>query len=458
LAEQILLVDDEPAILSTLSGILKDEGYDVHVAGNGLDALRLVQSNSPEVVLLDIWMPDPDGLVTLQKIKASFPEVIVVMMSGHGSIETAVRAIKLGAYDYIEKPLSLEKVVLMMKHALSEQRLQQENKTLKRIVEKRYEMVGASPAILDLIQQIKMAGPSQGRVLISGENGTGKELVARMIHAESQRSEAPFLEINCAAIPINLIESELFGYEKGAFTGAQRQKKGQFELAHGGTLFLDEIGDMSLSTQSKVLRVLQDQVFYRVGGGERIKVNVRVIAASNKILSEEIKKETFREDLYYRLNVIPLHVPPLRERPEDIPRLVTHFMEELSQEQGLKPKKIDEDAYDLMKQYRWPGNVRELRNITERLMIMVLSQRITRDDLPDFIQYGETFGNGSQTSELISAQASSLKEARSLFEKKHILSKLRENDWNVIKTAETLQIERTYLYRKMKFLGIEAPE
>ncbi len=458
MAEQILLVDDEPAILSTLSGILTDEGYDVHVAGNGVDALRLVQSASPEVVLLDIWMPDPDGLVTLKKIKASSPEVIIVMMSGHGSIETAVKAIKLGAYDYIEKPLSLEKVVLMVKHALTERRLQQENKTLKMMVKKRYEMIGASPPILDLIQQIKMAGPSQSRVLISGENGTGKELVARMIHAQSQRREGPFLEINCAAIPIDLIESELFGYEKGAFTGAQQRKKGQFELAHGGTLFLDEIGDMSLSTQSKVLRVLQDQVFYRVGGGERIKVNVRVIAASNKILSEEIKKETFREDLYYRLNVIPLHVPPLRERVEDIPRLIEHFMKEISQEQGLKPKKIDTESYTLMKRYGWPGNVRELRNITERLMIMVPSQVITRGDLPDFIQYGKAVGDRSQAYQSISTDTSSLKEARSLFEKKHIMEKLEKNDWNVIKTAEALQIERTYLYRKMKFLGIETPE
>jgi len=456
LAEQILLVDDEPAILSTLSGILSDEGYDVHVAGNGVDALQQVKTTSPEVVLLDIWMPNPDGLVTLKKIKASSPEVIVVMMSGHGSIETAVKAIKLGAYDYIEKPLSLEKVILMVKHALTERRLQQENKTLKMMVEKRYEMIGESPPILDLIQQIKMAGPSQGRVLISGENGTGKELVARMIHAESPRKARPFLEINCAAIPSNLIESELFGYEKGAFTGAERQKKGQFELAHEGTLFLDEIGDMSLPTQSKVLRVLQDQVFYRVGGGERIKVNVRVIAASNKDLSEEIKEETFREDLYYRLNVIPLHVPPLRQRAEDIPRLIAHFMKELSQEQGLKPKRIEAEVYDLMKQYGWPGNVRELRNITERLMIMVPSQVITQDDLPDFIQYGE--GDQSQILQSTSTPASSLKEARSLFEKKHILEKLGENNWNVIKTAEALKIERTYLYRKMKFLGIEAPE
>ncbi|MFQ5578998.1 MAG: sigma-54-dependent transcriptional regulator [Nitrospiria bacterium] len=457
MAEKILIVDDEPAILSTLSGILSDEGYDVLEAGNGLDALRLVQTTSPEIVLLDIWMPDPDGLITLEKIKDSSPDVVVVMMSGHGSIETAVKAIKLGAYDYIEKPLSLDKVVLMVKHALTERRLHQENKTLKRIVEKKYEMVGASPAILELLQQIKMAGPSQGRVLISGENGTGKELVARMIHAQSHRREGPFLEINCAAIPINLIESELFGYEKGAFSGAQRQKKGQFELAHGGTLFLDEIGDMALSTQSKVLRVLQDQVFYRVGGGERIKVNVRVIAASNKVLSKEIRKDTFREDLYYRLNVIPLHVPPLRDRAEDIPLLVTHFMKELSQEQGLKPKKVDEEAYDLMNKYAWPGNVRELRNITERLMIMVPSQVIAPKDLPAFLQGGEFMEGQSRAMESISG-VSSLKEARSLFEKKHILEKLDENDWNVIKTAETLQIERTYLYRKMKFLGIEAPE
>ncbi|MFQ5781034.1 MAG: sigma-54-dependent transcriptional regulator [Nitrospiria bacterium] len=457
MSETILIVDDEPSILSTLSGILIDEGYEVRVTGNGLDAIRLVQSNPPAMVLLDIWMPKPDGLETLERLKALFPDLIVVIMSGHGSIETAVKAIKLGAYDYIEKPLTLEKVVLMVKHALTELRLQQENWTLKKLVEKKYEMIGTSPPILRLIKQIRMAGPSQSRVLISGENGTGKELVARMIHAQSLRRNGPFLEINCAAIPDNLIESELFGYEKGAFTGAQYQKKGQFERADGGTLFLDEIGDMALATQSKVLRVLQEQEFHRVGGGERVKVDVRVIAASNKILSEEIKNGAFREDLYYRLNVIPLHVPPLRDRTEDIPLLISYFMKQISQEQGIKAKRIAPEAYGLMNRYRWPGNVRELKNIAERLMIMVPSQVITSQDLPEFIKKDEPPRGQAPSSQSISSPHPSLKEARNRFEKEHILANLEENGWNIIQTAEALQIERTYLYRKMKFLGIEAP-
>lgn len=457
MSESILIVDDEPAILSTLSGVLMDEGYEVHAVANGTEAVRFVQANPPTIVLLDIWMPVPDGIETLKKLKGTLPDLIVIMMSGHGSIETAVKAIKLGAYDYIEKPLSLEKVVLMARHALTEFRLQQENRTLKKLVEKKYEMIGASAAISRLRDQISMAGPSQSRVLISGENGTGKELVARAIHAQSPRREFPFLEINCAAIPENLIESELFGYERGAFTGAQHLKKGQFELADGGTLFLDEIGDMALATQSKVLRILQEQEFLRVGGGERVKVDVRVIAASNKNLIEAIKKGSFREDLYYRLNVIPLHVPPLRDRTEDIPLLISHFMKEISQEQRIKVKQFSPEAIAVLKRYPWPGNVRELKNIVERLMIMVPSVLIFPSDLPDFVRNSPPLDLYNTPFPEIAAPAS-LKEARNIFEKEHIIAKLKENGWNVNQTAEALQIERTYLYRKMKFLGIEAPE
>jgi two-component system nitrogen regulation response regulator NtrX len=454
--DSILIVDDEPSILSTLGGVLMDEGYDIRTAENGSDAIRLVQSNPPLMMLLDIWMPEPDGIETLKKLKILYPEIIIIMMSGHGSIETAVKAIKLGAYDYIEKPISLEKVVLMVKHAFTEFRLRQENRTLKQLMEKKYVMVGESPAILQLQEQIKMAGPSQSRVLISGENGTGKELVAHAIHRQSPRRSAPFLEINCAAIPETLIESELFGYEKGGFTGAQQQKKGQFELASGGTLFLDEIGDMALATQSKVLRVLQEQEFYRVGGSERVKVDVRVIAASNKELAEEIKKGTFREDLYYRLNVIPLRVPPLRERRGDISLLLSHFIKEVSQEQGIKPKEIRPDAVALLRQYAWPGNVRELKNIVERLMIMVPSPIVVPQDLPEFIRNGAAPA-GAFSPFTVPGIPPSLKEARNHFEKEHILAKLNENNWNIVQTAEALRIERTYLYRKMKFLGIEAP-
>lgn len=456
MSETILIVDDEPSILSTLSGVLMDEGYTVVTAEHGAAAIRQVQSQPPALVLLDIWMPEPDGIETLKRLKVLFPELVVIMMSGHGSIETAVKAIKLGAYDYIEKPISLQKVVLMVKHALTEFRLRQENRSLKRLVEKKNEMIGASPTIIRLREQIGMAGPAQSRVLISGENGTGKELVARAIHSQSPRRAQPFLEINCAAIPETLIESELFGYERGAFTGANHQKKGQFELADGGTLFLDEIADMALATQSKVLRVLQEQEYYRVGGSERVKVDVRVIAASNKNLAEEIKKGTFREDLYYRLNVIPLHVPPLRERAEDIPMLLEYFTKELSQEQGIKPKRFSPEAISVLKRYHWPGNVRELKNIVERLMIMVASPVILPQDLPEFVTEGLPPEDNSFPP-VEGGAPGSLKEARNVFEKKYILAKLQENSWNVNQTAEVLQIERTYLYRKMKFLGIEAP-
>ncbi len=456
MAENILIVDDEPAILSTLSGILSDEGYEVQVAESGIEVIPLVQAHPPALVLLDIWMPEPDGIETLQQLRTLYSNLIVIMMSGHGSIETAVKAIKLGAYDYIEKPLSLEKVILMVKHALNEFHLREENRSLKRLVQKKYEMVGASQAILHLKEQIRVSGPSQSRVLISGENGTGKELVARLVHEKSTRRNAPFLEINCAAIPENLIESELFGYERGAFTGAQSRKKGHFELASGGTLFLDEIGDMSLSTQAKVLRVLQEQAFYRVGGNARIQVDVRVIAASNKDLVEEIKEGRFREDLYYRLNVIPLHAPPLRERTEDIPLLIAYFIDAIAQEQGIRAKRITPEAFDLLKHYHWPGNVRELRNVTERLLIMSPTPMITSHDLPAFLRVTEH--PGDEASSLSKKGPAPLKEARSVFEKQHILNALEKKDWNIPQAAEMLQIERTHLYRKMKLLGIKSPE
>ncbi len=458
MSETILIVDDEPAILTTLSGILSDEGYEVQSTGSGLEVIPMVQNTPPALVLLDIWMPEPDGIETLQRLKTFLPNLIVIMMSGHGSIETAVKAIKLGAYDYIEKPLSLEKVVLMVQHALNEFHLREENLTLKKLVAKKYEMVGASRAILHLKEQIRMAAPSHSRVLISGENGTGKELVARTIHAESPRRNAPFLEVNCAAIPENLIESELFGYEKGAFTGASQRKKGQFELASGGTLFLDEIGDMSLVTQAKVLRALQEQAFMRVGGHERVHVDVRVLAASNKDLPSEIKAGRFRDDLYYRLNVIPLNAPPLRERADDIPLLISYFIKQVAEEQGIRAKRFTSEAFEYLKHYAWPGNVRELKNVAERLLIMAPTPIITSHDIPDFIKNATpaTYTPISKGDDP-QGKTKSLKEARSAFERAHILAELTENDWNVPQTAEVLQIERTHLYRKMKVLNIKAP-
>ncbi len=441
----LLIVDDEPAILSTLSAVLRDEGYHVALASTGEAALQSVQSSLPDLVLLDIWMPGIDGIDTLRKMKEIAPILPIVVMSGHGSIETAVRAIKFGAYDFVEKPLSLEKVVLMVRHALHEQQLSEENRELKRRVEKRHEMIGESPSIVQLREQIEKVAPTQSRIFISGENGTGKELVARAIHAKSTRCMGPFVDLNCAAIPETLIESELFGYEKGAFTGAQRQKRGQFEQADGGTLFLDEIGDMAQETQSKLLRALQEQSFHRVGGSTLVKVDVRVIAASNKNIEEAMKQGRFREDLYYRLNVIPLHVPPLRERAEDIPLLAAHFIKALSEEEGIKPKTILPEALTLLKRYAWPGNVRELRNLLERLMILVSDDVISPKDIPHFI------GNANAAVE----SPDSLKTARSQFEREFILKKLSLHNWNVNETAEDLQVERTHLYRKMKLLNIE---
>src|SRR5947208_13360125 len=390
MAESILIVDDEVPILNSLSKILEDEGYDVTLAKSGTEALKLMTTEPPDLLLLDIWMPEMDGLETLRRAREQAPRVHVMMMSGHGSIETAVKAIKLGAYDYIEKPLSLENVTLRVRHALDQHRLQEENLSLRTKVERRFELVGDSPAMQRLGELILTAGPTSGRVLISGENGTGKELVARAIHQQSPRREHAFVAVNCAAIPENLIESELFGHERGAFTGATAQKRGQFEQADGGTLFLDEIGDMSLSTQAKVLRVLQEQRFQRVGGTRPIKVDVRVIAASNKNLMEAIRKETFREDLYFRLAVLQIDVPPLRERREDIPALVKHFMQVNMEEQGLRPREFSQEALEVLQRHDWPGNVRELRNLVERVVIMARGPVIQATDVAPLVrQFGE---------------------------------------------------------------------
>lgn len=452
MSDTILVVDDEPSILSALSGVLKDAGFSVMVAQDGAVALRLLRQDIPRLVLLDIWMPELDGLETLKKIKELHPQMLVVMMSGHGSIETAVKATKLGAYDYIEKPLSLEKITLVIKHALHEQRLEEENLRLRDQVSRQQTLVGESLPIKRLQEIIRTAGPTQSRVLISGENGTGKELVAHSIHQHSLRADQPFVEVNCAAIPETLIESELFGYEKGAFTGAMTMKRGRFELAHGGTLFLDEIGDMSLATQAKVLRVLQEQHFQRVGGTKLIEVDVRVIAASNKNLQEEIKKGNFREDLFYRLNVILIHVPPLSDRKEDIPLLVQNFIALTVEEQGLKPKEITKEAVELLTHYDWPGNVRELKNMVERLMILVPRPVITPEDLEPLLESQILVEpmNASKVSDHFS-----LRQARAVFEKEFISQRLKENGWNISKTAEDLQIERSHLHRKIKLLGIE---
>jgi two-component system nitrogen regulation response regulator NtrX len=450
--EHILIVDDEPAIQSSLKGVLEDEGYRVTAVGSGGEALARVADEPPDLIFLDIWMSGLDGLATLEKIKRVRPEATVVMISGHGTIETAVRATKLGAYDFIEKPLSLEKTLMIAARALEHARLAQENARLRERLDLEWDIVGESPAVQALRQQISTAAPTNGRVLIHGENGSGKQLVARAIHQLSTRAAQPFVEVNCAAIPEELIESELFGHEKGAFTGAVARRKGKFELAHAGTLFLDEIGDMSLKTQAKVLRALEEQAFERVGGKDTIRVDVRVIAASNHNLPDLIALGRFRDDLFYRLDVIPIEVPPLRERKEDIPLLINHFAARFAAENGKRAKTVSVEALAYFLSYEWPGNVRELRNMVERLVIMAPGDIIGPDDLPAPLR-PKDLAPASDT-----ARERTLKEAREAFERAYILGELRANDWNMTRTAEKLGIERSHLYRKIKAYSIAAPK
>jgi two-component system nitrogen regulation response regulator NtrX len=450
-----LIVDDEASIRASLAGVLKDEGYEVLEADSGHAALATVAEHEPDVVLLDIWMPGMDGLETLQRLKAVQPGLPIVIMSGHGTIETAVKATKLGAHDFVEKPLSIEKVMLALQNALNQSRLQSENMRLREKVERRQEMIGQSRAIQKLREQIALAAPSNGWVLIRGANGTGKELVALTIHRLSRRVEKPFIEVNCAAIPEELIESELFGHEKGAFTGAVARKRGRFDLAHEGTLFLDEIGDMSLKTQAKVLRVLQEGTFERVGGSQTIKVDVRVIAATNKDLLEEMRHGRFREDLYYRLNVIPFYVPPLRERKEDIPLLVDHFFDLFTTEvSGAQRKTLSPEALDLLLAHDWPGNIRELRNLVERLVIMTPGSVIRAEDVP--LSPAIPTAPRSPEAWRRPFEAPSLRDARTDFEREYIVAQLARHGWNISRTAEAIGIERSNLHRKIRQYGIEA--
>jgi len=450
--KSILIVDDEVSIRQSLEGILEDEGFQTAFAGTGETALKMIQEEDPDLVLLDIWMPGIDGLETLKRIKHLRPNQLIIMMSGHGSIETAVKATRLGAYDFIEKPLSLEKVLLSVQNAMKVGQLVAENQALKEKINRDYEMIGESPTISKLKKQIAIAAPSSGWALITGENGTGKELVARAIHLQSTRTGKPFIEVNCAAIPEELIESELFGHEKGSFTGATAARKGKFDLASAGTLFLDEIGDMSLKTQAKILRILQEHKFERVGGNRTIEVDVRVIAATNKNLEEEIKEGNFREDLYFRLNVLPFTVPPLRARKEDIPRLTSHFLAYFCSKESREIKTISQGALDALISYNWPGNVRELKNLIERLVIMTPDQVIELSDLPQAITQRTTeapVGSGIQQ------LPDSYREAKELFEKQFLLEKLLKNNWNVSRTAEEIGLERSNLHRKIKTYGIE---
>lgn len=446
----ILIVDDEEGIRESLSGIFEDEGYGIITARSAEEALGILNEQSPNLVLLDIWLPRMDGLKVLQEIRASGNEVPVIMISGHGNIEVAVKATRLGAYDFLEKPLSLERVLLSSKRALERRVLEMENRALRENLTSRWRLIGETPQITALRERIDLAGRSTSRVLITGESGSGKEVVARLLHEKSGSSGKPFIEVNCAAIPQELIESELFGHERGSFTGAFEKKKGKFEMADGGTLFLDEIGDMSLQTQAKLLRVIETQEFQRVGGNVNIKVEVRIIAATNKNLQVEAEKGSFRNDLFFRLNVIPIAVPPLRERKEDIPELVEYFLQVLAVEYGQTPRKITSEALKILQEYSWPGNIRELKNLIERLVIMTSSAVLDAKD----IQLIEN--RPDRISSYL--ECKTFREARANFEKDFITRKLAENVWNVSKTAEAIELERSNLHKKIKSYNIQQPD
>ncbi|HZQ20175.1 MAG TPA: sigma-54 dependent transcriptional regulator [Terriglobales bacterium] len=446
----LLIVDDEASIRESLHGVLQDEGYQPATAESGEACLDLLQKKSFDVVLLDIWLPGMDGLDVLQKIREleNPPEVIII--SGHGTIETAVRATKLGAFDFLEKPLSIDRTLILLNNAFQAKKLRQENKELKRQLAPKSVIVGDSVPMKALRQQIHLMAPTNGRVLIFGESGTGKELVAHAIHAQSLRKDETFVEVNCAAIPEDLIESELFGHRKGALPSAVDDKEGKFLKSHGGTLFLDEVGDMSLKTQAKVLRTLEEQNFTPVGSDEAVTVDVRVIASTNKDLEEEISRGNFREDLFYRLNVIPFSVPPLRERKEDIPQLTEYFLKEFSGQYGRRTREITDHALDALVRYSWPGNVRELRNVIERIVIMnPTTTRFDRKHLPALVyRDGARRGGDFLT----------LHQARAAYERDYILKKLDENHGNISRAAEVLGLERSHLYRKMRALGIALKE
>lgn len=447
MSNSILIVDDERGIRETLRGVLEDEGFEVETAATGEDCLKSVETTNFACILLDIWLGDGiDGLETLKKLRENGNDSAVIMISGHGNIETAVNATKLGAFDFIEKPLSLERTILTVKNAIRQRELERVNEQLQKDLAEEYAMIGDSIAMRALRKQISIVAPTDGRVLISGESGTGKELVARAIHAQSRRKNAPFVEINSAAIPEDLVESELFGHTKGAFSGALTAKKGKFEIADNATLFLDEIGDMSPRVQAKMLRVLEEQRFEPVGSNTPLKVDVRVISATNKPLSGLIENGDFRADLFYRLNVIPFQIPPLRERLEDVPLLTEHFNKKFSLSYGKKLKVFAPEAIEALQNYAWLGNVRELKNTIERIVIMVEKQKISPDDLPKF--------NLTEEPPSSSFRFPSFKDATDAYQREFILHKLTEFDGNVSRAAESMGVDRSHLYRRMKNLGI----
>lgn len=447
----LLIVDDEKNIRRSVEMICSAEGYEVRTAANAREALDSLQSEPIDVVLLDIVMPGTDGLAALRQIRERFPEVVVLMISGHATVQNAVAATKAGAYDFIEKPISKEKLLISIRNALLSRSLQRENLELRQRVLRREQIVGKSPAIKEVLEQIAKVAPTSGRVLIMGESGTGKELVARAIHDGSSRKDGPFVKVNCAAIPEELIESELFGSVKGAYTGATETRQGKFSLADGGTLFLDEVGDMSLKVQAKVLRVLQEGEFEKVGGQKTERVDVRVLAATNKDLQREVSAGRFREDLFFRLNVVPIVVPPLRRRKADIPLLVDHFIATYASENGCRPKSVSPEALEILRRYDWPGNIRELRNVIERLMIMSGSETIGVADLPPHLL------STSLPLAVRMEAGLTLKEAREAVERQVILAALQRSDWNISRAARDLDIDRTNLHKKIRYYGL-SPE
>ena len=448
---RILVIDDEAGIRDSLRMILEYEGYDVVHAPGGVEGIALVEREAPEVVLLDVKMPGMDGLEALARIKAITDATPVIIISGHGTVSTAVEATKRGAFDFLEKPLATDRVLLTIRNALDQRRLADENRSLRRAVEVRHEMVGSSPAMRQVLDAVRRASPTSATVLIHGESGVGKELVARLIHRQSLRSRERFVQVNCAAIPEDLIESELFGHEKGSFTGATEKQIGKFEQADRGTIFLDEVGDMSLKTQAKVLRVLQEGEVERVGSARTLKVDVRVIAATNKDLEKEIEKGTFREDLFFRLSVVPIFVPPLRDRATDIPALVRHFADEFCRDNNIRARRFTPAAMDLLQQHRWKGNIRELRNTVERVIIMTPEETIDVSDLPDAIRAN---GRGAGAEGAAERGVGTLREFKENAERAFLVQKLRENGWNISKTAEVIGTPRSNLYKKLEQYNI----
>jgi two-component system nitrogen regulation response regulator NtrX len=455
MTQKILIVDDEPSIQEALSGILIDEGFVPINAETAEQSMEILNTDDVDLVLLDIWMPGMDGIEALKQIKKIHPELPVIMISGHGTVETAVQATKIGAYDFFEKPLSYDKIILAINNGLHLSRLKEENLILRQQTSRKPRLKGSSPAMTRLLEQINLVAPTDAWVLIRGEHGTGKELVAQTIHHLSKRSHKPMIELNCAAIPEELIESELFGHEKGSFTGAQTSKRGKFDQANEGILFLDEIGDMSLKTQAKILRILQEQTFERVGGNRTIKVDVRVLAATNKNLEQEIERGNFRADLFWRLNVVPIHVPLLLERPEDIPLLVDDFLRDFS-DKGLGRKKFTPQALTALSKHSWPGNVRELRNLVERLVIMCPESEISEESVDLLLNPGQHQSPAARGITLDAPyRIDDFKEAKREFERQYLRNILQKHNGNVSQTAERIGLERSHLYKKLKSLDID---